>query len=228
MPPKSKYTRRPDDSGWLGVLLSKSGQLGFLCEFTRVDIVRQTPERVFFNIADGNSDHVGKEASLKKENAEKYLSDVPPNGPATAQLTYSGVPVEENSPFKGKLTQQWANGVFSGTHAQVTLNSVWDDKYTPIPPGAHMIMAPEQSHANISTARYRSSVPGLRCTDVWFPIQLAGTTGNSSRYIHVGHLSEGCVTVHELQKWNAIYDYLISSRVPGSDGQFVGNLVVKK
>lgn len=227
MPSKIKYTRRPDDSGWLGVLLTKSGQLGFLCEYTRVETLREVSGRLYFNIANGNSDHVGKEASLKNENAEKFLSDIPPDGPATLQVEYNGVPAEETSPYKGKLKQQWAILAFAGNHAQVTLNSVWDSTYTPIGSGTHMIMAPEQSHANISTAGYRTSVPGLRCTDVWFPIQLAGTTGNSGRYIHVGHLSEGCVTVHELIKWNALYDYLIRSRVPGPGGQFVGNLIVK-
>jgi hypothetical protein len=91
-----------------------------------------------------------------------------------------------------------------------------------------MIMAPDSSHGNISTAGYRNATSGLRCTDVWFPIELAGTAGNSSRYVHAGHLSEGCVTVHELTKWNALYDYLIASRVPGPGGKYVGNLMVRR
>ncbi len=74
IPSKIKYTRRPDDSGWLGVLLTKSGQLGFLCEYTRVETLREAAGRLYFNIASGNSDHVGKEASLKKENAENVWS----------------------------------------------------------------------------------------------------------------------------------------------------------
>jgi hypothetical protein len=223
-----KYTRRADDSGWLAVLLSASRQLGFLCEYTRVEIMNEIAGRLHFRISDGNSDHVGKEASLKKENADKFLVDGPPGGPASMQVQYNGAPTEEVSPFKGLLKQQWATADFGRNHAQVTLNSVWDTTYTPIPAGTHMIMAPDQSHANISTSGYRSATPGLRCTDVWFPIQVAGTPGNSGRYVHVGHLSEGCVTVHELVKWDAVYDYLIASRVPGPDGKFVGNLIVRK
>ena len=51
---------------------------------------------------------------------------------------------------------------------------------------------------------------------------------NSSRYIHVGQLSEGCVTVYELEKWTALYEYLISHRVAGSLGRRIGRLIVQK
>ncbi|WP_241492113.1 hypothetical protein [Pseudomonas sp. TTU2014-080ASC] len=88
-------------------------------------------------------------------------------------------------------------------------------------------MAPDYSHANIPTSGYRAAHPGqIRCTDVWFPIALQGTTTNSSRYIHIGHLSEGCVTFYELLKWNAIYDYLINKRERGNNGKFIGDLIV--
>jgi hypothetical protein len=221
-----KYTRRPDDSGWLGVLLRDTASLGFLCEYTAVEITQELADRTFFRVADGASAHVGKIASLRKQNAATFLSDVGPGGPASVRVKY-GARSEEVSPYKGKLDQQWGAADFSKTHAQVTLNSDWTGKFTPLPPGNHKIMAPDQSHANISTTGYRQAVPGLRCTDVWFPIQLEGIPGNSSRYIHAGHMSDGCVTVHELIKWNAVYDYLIACRSPGTSGQFVGTLIVE-
>jgi hypothetical protein len=227
-PQAAKYTRRPDDSGWLGVLLADSGQLGFLPEYTKVLPLREGDGRVFFKVLSGNTEYVGKVASLQQANAAKYLVDATLKGPATVQVRYSGSPVEEVSPFKGKLKQQWATASFGGEHARVTLNSEWSGKYTPIAPGAHLIMAPDRSHANISTAGYRNASAGLRCTDVWFPIQLEGKAGNSGRYIHAGHVSEGCVTAYELTKWNALYDYLIASSVPGSDGRYIGNLVVSQ
>lgn len=222
-----KYTRRPDDTGWLAVLISSTHQRGALCEYTKVEIFAERAGRVFFKIRDGNGAYVGDEASLTKENADKYLVSAGPSGPATMTVRYLGAPSEEDSPFKGRLKQQWAEATFNGNRATVTLNSVWDGSYTPIPAGTHTIMAPDTSHGNISTAGYRQATPGLRCTDVWFPIQLSGTTGNSSRYVHAGHLSEGCVTFHELTKWDAVYDYLISSRDPGSNGKFVGRLIVR-
>ncbi|QLL10549.1 hypothetical protein [Pseudomonas chlororaphis] len=52
--------------------------------------------------------------------------------------------------------------------------------------------------------------------------------GNSGRYVHIGHLSEGCVTFYELLKWNDIYDYLIDKRMKEGKGKYVGTLVVEK
>jgi len=223
-----KYTRRADDTGWLAVLLYDTATLGFLCEFTAVEITKETAERTFFRIADGGGAHVGKVASLRKQNAAKFLSDQGPGGPASVRVKY-GARSKEVSPVKGELDQQWAMADFSRSHARVTLNSEWTSGlYMPIPPGNHRIMAPDESHALQGAMGYRVVLGALRCADVWFPIQLEGIPGNSSRYIHCGHLSHGCVTVHELAKWNTIYDYLIACRSPGTSGQFVGTLIVEK
>jgi len=226
--PNAKYVRRADDTGWLVVLLSANRQRAALCEYTKVLPLREANGRTYFRILDGNSGFAGQEASLFTSNAEKFLSESGPKPAAEVRVAYSGAPANEVSPFKGPLLQQWAKLTFGSQQAVITLNSVWNASFTPIPAGTHRIMAPDQSHANISTQGYRQATPGLRCTDVWFPIQLAGTRGPSSRYVHVGHLSEGCVTVHELARWTALYDYLISRRVDGENGQFIGTLVVTK
>nr|WP_298145273.1 hypothetical protein [uncultured Pseudomonas sp.] len=226
----TKYTRRADDSGWLGVRLEPSGSLVFICEYTKVIILNKVGGRTYFRISDGNGSYVGKEASLKDENALKFLADAPPVEPATVHLKYDGAPVLTRSDIRGDSNkQQWAIARFNGKTARVTLNSLWGQGYTPIPPGKHRIMAPDFSHANIPTSGYRAAHPGqIRCTDVWFPIELEGTVSNSSRYIHIGHLSEGCVTFYELLKWNDIYEYLISRRVKGEGGKYIGTLLVEK
>ncbi len=222
-----KFTRRAEASGWLSVRLSRSGQLTSLCEYTRVNVGRETDGRTYFTIADGFI-AVGEEASLATANAAKYLSTVGPGGPVTVTVTYAGAPTEEVSPFKGRLKQQWANLSFSGQTATVTLNSVWNGRFQPIAPGTHAILAPDYSHKAISTAGYAAATSGMIGNDVWFPIGLFGAMTNSSRYIHVGHLSDGCVTVHQLEKWSALYEFLISHRDPGSAGKRIGSLVVRK
>lgn len=222
-----KFTRRADVSGWLSVRLSRTGQLTSLCEYTRVNVIRETDGRTYFAIADGFI-AVGQEASLTTANAAKYLSMVGPDGAVTVAVTYAGAPTEEVSRFKGKLKQQWANLSFGGQTAAVTLNSVWDGRFQPIPPGTHAILAPDYSHKAISTTGYASATSGMIGNDVWFPIGLFGSINNSSRYIHVGHLSEGCVTVHQLEKWAALYEFLISHRVQGSAGKRIGSLMVRK
>jgi hypothetical protein len=226
----TKYSRRPDDSGWLRVRLEPSGDDAYLCEFTKVTLLREKGGRTYFKVGDGNSSHVGEEASMGTQNAEKYLSSVAPKAPAIVKVKYSGSPVSVRSEIRGDTNkQQWAIASFDGKTARVTLNSVWGGQYTPLPPGTHRIMAPDQSHANISTAGYKAAHPGkVRCNDVWFPIEVEGTTGNSSRYVHIGHLSEGCVTFYELLKWNDIYDYLIDKRTKEGKGKYIGTLVVEK
>ena len=180
-------------------------------------------------MADGYN-YVGREASVSKEHAEQYLSDVGPQGPAMVNVRYVGAPSYEVSPFKGRLLQQWGELTVPGiVTAKITLNSFVNPRYTAIPPGTHTILAPDSSHArNASTAGYAAATPGMVGNDIWFPIGLNGSGINSTRYIHVGHLSEGCVTCHDLNKWTTLYSYLISHRVPGSMGKYVGQLVVRK
>lgn len=222
-----KYTRRADSTGWLQVLLTEKNTKVALCEYTRVRVTGEKNGRVYFIIVDGAIE-AGKEASLKKENADKYLSPVGPSGAASLTVTYEEGTKQERSPFKGLLTQQFAALSFNGQTARVTLNSIWGGEYTPIPVGTHSILVPDYSHATISTAGYVEATPGTVGNDVWFPIGLNGSEQNSSRYIHIGHLSEGCVTVYELTKWTALYNYLISHRVAGLAGKRVGSLTVRK
>lgn len=220
-----KYTRRAEPSGWLSVRLVRGDDLVALCEYTKVQVLRESGGRTFFRIADG-AISVGSEASLKTENAAKYLVDQGPAGAATVVATYKGAPVDAYSRFKGTLKQQFANLAFDGKTATVTLNSVWDGRFTPIPAGTHAILAPDYSHQKISTAPYAAATPGMVGNDVWFPIGLNGTLQSSSRYVHVGNLSDGCVTMYQLERWTALYEYLISHRVPGSSGLRIGSLVV--
>ena len=221
------FTRRAEASGWLSVRLTKGGQIASLCEYTQVEVTRKAEGRTFFKIVDGFI-AVGDEASLVTANADKYLSKVGPLAAATLTVVYDGPPANEVSPFQGPLKQQWATLSFDGQSATVTLNSVWNGKFSPIAPGTHAILAPDYSHKLISTSGYVASTPGMIGNDVWFPIGLFGALYNSSRYIHVGHLSDGCVTVHELGRWSAVYQYLISHRAAGSAGKRIESLVVRK
>jgi hypothetical protein len=214
--------------GWLKVAL-EDGSYAFLCEYTKVTMVKTAGGRTFFRIADGCSESVGKVASLRDDNAARYLTNKGPTvSTETVQVKY-GELAEEISRFKGRLLQQWAHLTIQGKQITVTLNSVWGTQYAPIPPGVHRIMAPDTSHANISTNGYRNAFPGkIKGNNAWFPIELAGTVGNSSRYVHIGHLSEGCVTVHEIEHWNLVYEFLIAHRMPHTNGKYVALLEVTR
>lgn len=229
----TKYVRRADDKGWLGFrpMFSHEASFIYLCEYTKLVMVKASEKYAHFQVKDGNSGFIGKEVALSHRNVPLYLSDIgPEKNAATIRVKYANLEKGVRSEIKNfAFTQQWAVAEFSGISARVTLNSVWGRAFTPIAPGRHRIMAPDFSHAEVDTSGYRAAYPGkIICTDVWFPIALEGTETNSTRYIHIGHVSEGCVTLYELIKWNALYEYLINKRVPGAQGRFVGYLIVEQ
>ena len=77
-------------------------------------------------------------------------------------------------------------------------------------------------------SQYFEEYGGMRNYDVWFPIQYTDTiTKEQDRYIHPGHVSHGCVTIYDMNKWNALYDYLISHREQSSNYRYVGDIEVK-
>lgn len=223
----TRYIRDDEATfGWVKVGLANGG-FESLCEFTKVTLIKHEGGKTYFRIADGWRS-VGQVAWLSEAHAD-HLSDKAPTVAATTLHVRYGIKSEEVSPFKGPLMQQWGTLDVAGQHVAVTLNSVWNGAFSPIPPGTHKIMVPDASHAKISTLGYRDSLPGrIKGNDCWFPIELSGTPGNSSRYVHIGHLSDGCVTVHELAKWNAVYDYLISHRLPGTQGRYCALLEVSR
>lgn len=230
-----RYTRRADRAGWLQVRLEpvtptgRTDEFTGLCEYTEVAILGAKAGRTYFKIMDGNI-AVGRKASLKTPNAALYLSTRGPGGAATVYVKYKGVPVDHKSDVQNiVIRQQWAEVSFDGKTARVTLNSSWGGSYTPILAGTHAILSPDYSHGQtVPTHRYVSASPGMIGNDTWFPIGLNDSLNNSRRYLHVGHISEGCVTMYELKMWNALYSYLISHRVAGSRGLRVGRLIVSK
>ncbi|ECF3155665.1 hypothetical protein ACVUCS_004507 [Salmonella enterica subsp. enterica] len=222
-----------DPEGWLKVKL-ESGGYSFLHENVKLIVLGEKNERIYYSVDSDKLELIGKTISLAKKNAIVCTHKKGPiQESAVLKVKYDGSPVEAVSRFKGKLVQQFAELSVNGSIIQVTLNSLWPPNFSfsPIDVGKHKIMAPDNSHnVNAPTDWYRKAFPPgtIVCNDIWFPIELEGTSGNSSRYIHIGNLSEGCVTVYDVEKWNIVYDYLISHRTPGTKGMYIGELVVEK
>ncbi|VXC25191.1 conserved hypothetical protein [Burkholderia sp. 8Y] len=225
-----RYVRLDEDThGTVGARIGSSDRNSVqLCAYTKVALLKEEGGRIYFRIIDGPYRDSGT-ASMKTEDAAHYLRGTPPTESNETLKVKYGRLGEENSPFKGRLQQQWGILKVGGENVTVTLNSVWGGRFTPIAPGRHRIMTVDGSHAHISTEGYRNTYPGrIKANDAWFPIELEGTKGNSSRYVHIGHLSEGCVTVHDILKWNTVYDFLISHRLPNTNGLYVAYLEVTK
>lgn len=66
--------------------------------------------------------------------------------------------------------------------------------------------------------------PGLKYHTVWFPVDYAGNYNSS--FVHVGNISEGCVTTYQLEMWNPLYRYLISNR-SDPEGMYVGTITIE-
>ena len=107
-----------------------------------------------------------------------------------------------------------------GVQADVTMNTNWGVGYYPLPAGTYNVGTPDAPHAGDMTNYYRAVAPSLIHDQVWFPIQFA----DKSRYVHVGNISDGCVTVISLEQWPKVCEALISHR--SDDGAYVATLTV--
>lgn len=224
---KIVYVNKVPASGWLSVALKSSGVWVPLLEYTRLQITDISHNRVYFKILDGGQKN--KIASLGENNAKEYLGSNAPKQAGAQVIVKYGAIDEVYSRARGeKYKQQTGTLIVDGISALVTLNTdlgavTIEGGFTPIPPGIYKILVPPNPHDKNMTEFYRTQVePSLRSDQVWFPIEF----GDNSRFIHLGNISEGCVTVMDLNKWNAIYKALISHRTP--DGRYVGKLTVQK
>jgi hypothetical protein len=191
-----------------------------LYNYTKVKVLKTTGGRTYFEVLEG--EHKGKTLSMGDENARQYLGDTAPvESLAKINVAYGKYEKDWVSPVKGKLSQQWATLTTpTGAKARVAMNSVWGREYTPLPPGTYSILVPDAPHDGNMTTYYRSLESTLQYDQVWFPIEY----GDNSRYLHIGHLSDGCVTVTDFKQWMGIHEYLLSHR--SKDRKYVGTLSV--
>ena len=215
---------KTDDSGWVLALKSDNKTTISLCSYTKTQVITRSNGRTLFKVCDGPNKELV--VSMKNENAGLYLSNHPKDIPAQAEASLTVVYKKRDNAWYSKarnqtLDQQMGALSFLGKTVEVTLNSDWGGGYTPIAVGEYKIKIPDSPHDGNMTSYYRNVAPKLRYDQVWFPIE----HGNNSRYVHVGNVSDGCVTVVDLEKWNDIYSYLIRHRALG--GKHVGKLVVK-
>ncbi|WP_272016272.1 hypothetical protein [Pseudomonas aeruginosa] len=219
-----RYVNKVDtDSGWL--LVGRDdlprAQWKSLFKYCKVMLIGNRDGRTYFKIMEGESQ--GKVAFLSDSNANQYLGKTAPAKNAIELvMTYGAYDENWKSVTRGRrLPQQLATGVIGGIRFEAAMNTSWGGNFFPIPPGTYTILLPDYPHTREYTDQYKVEYPGLSHHQVWFPI----AHGDNSRYVHVGNVSEGCVTVVQLKQWSAIHEALVSHR--GADGRSVGTLIVK-
>jgi hypothetical protein len=202
------------------LLDDRSALLIPLCKYTAVELIGVEHGRRRYRVLDGP--RRGAVGSLSESNAAQYLGAMAPMG-GRVQITVrygKRDPAWYSKARDRAYNQQLANLRMDGLEAQVSLDSDIDRKFTPLPDGRYVVLVPDFPHAGSMTTYYRNVAPGLAFDQVWFPIDL----GDRSRYIHVGNVSEGCVTVLDLKQWTTIHEMLVSHR--GADGNSVADLTV--
>jgi len=223
-PEQSKilYVNRVGNDGWLQTRKDNSLTLLSLAKYTKLQRIESKDHRSYFKVLDGPSK--GQTVSLADANVTTYLGPkAPVQTPVKIVVTYGAYTEGWISEARGgqKLDQQMATLEVSDLKVQVTMNTNWNQGFTPLPAGTYSILVPDGPHNSNMTRFYRSAAPGLEFDQVWFPIKY----GDNSRFIHVGNVSDGCTTVLDLENWSKIYEALISHRSP--DGTSVGVLEVK-
>lgn len=234
-----RYISNPPDSGWLWVKIEdpngvqrainiqNKGQKLVICENTKVQITQVKDGRTHFKILD----HISKgvTASLSNENSEKHLSKLGPklssNG-AELEIRYSSEPEDVWSEARRQnLSQVKGKLIFNAIAVDITVSTLPND-YTILTNGTHNILLPDFPHDANMTQFYRTENPDLKYDQVWFPIAMSDRNNISDRYIHVGAVSHGCMTVYDLEKWNKLYKYLINNR-QSDNMQYVGKLHIR-
>lgn len=217
-----RYVNEVAEDGW--VLTLEGASRMPLCKYTKVKLLGTKNGRTSFKVVDGEK--AGRTASMTVENAKQYLGAIAPkDGLVEVVIAYGKY--EEGWVSKARrderLDQQWATLSIGGLRANVTMNTNWGtaEQYFPLPPGEYRILVPDVPHRGDMTTFYRESEPSLKHDQVWFPIDF----GDRSRYVHVGNVSDGCVTVTDLSKWVDLHEILISHR--SADKKYVGKLIVK-
>ncbi len=220
---KIMYVNQVPTSGWLDVQPRDAKRRVALLEYTKLQMLKSDHGHTTFLILDGAQK--GITASLRDANAKIYLGEKAPLQTGVSVMVQYGEIKDIDSIARGELlVQQTASLSVNGLKIGITLNSHKPGKkkeHEPIPPGIYKIRLPDNPHDKDATDFYRTrEAPSLRNDQVWFPIEYDDNT----RYIHVGHLSHGCVTVMQLEKWNELYQALIEHRMSG--GKYVGQLLI--
>lgn len=213
------YINVVGDDGWI---LGKAGDgtLRPIYKYAKVLLGETKKGRTYFTPQEGASK--GVMLSMTEANAKIYLGAVGPlAGVAQIDVKYKKFEKDWYSRARDeKLDQQWAALTVGEVVAAVTMNTVWNGVFFPLPAGTYDVAVPDAPHGADMTRFYRKVEPALRSDQVWFPILY----GDNSRYVHVGNVSDGCVTVASLDKWTAICEALLKHR--SKDGKLVAKLTV--
>jgi len=216
-----RYVNEIGTDGWLQARSEATHALVPLAKYTALRIESAQADRTTFTVMDGPQ--AGKRMSVSTSNARRYLGTrAPTRSPALIEVTYGPYVPQWHSVARSQyLDQQMATLKIDGMSVNVTMNTNWGGSFYPLPAGQYEVLVPDGPHNSNMTHYYRKTYQDLIYDQVWFPIKYK----DNSRFVHIGNVSDGCVTVLDMNQWAAIHEAIISHRSP--DGMGVATLVVK-
>ena len=214
------YVNKVGHDGYVTVLIDGEGKQGKgLYMYTKLTLlgINNDGDRVTLRVEEG--EWKGRMGSMKiKDGADTFLDLTPPdNMIPTIKVKYGKFVRDWYSiPRKHKIDQQFATLTVGNISVQVTLNSDWTpgSGRTPLPVGTYEIATPDGFHDPKQTDFYTVGGEPVKDYKIWFPI----LPKSSERFIHVGHLSHGCISIIDYEKYPQIHDYLIKHRGKGKNG----------
>lgn len=174
------------DDGWLAVKPDAGGSNVSLPSFLKVKFTGRANGRDGLTVLEGAL--AGLKASVRaKSETESYLRSLPTYLP----------------PVRAKFSRG-AETLFIGSKSYRAISNS-----KPIANGIHPIQIPDFPH-DIAKHYVTPTNPYAMS---WFYLgQGNAVPGNNANYLHCGSISEGCVTVKELDRWTEVYNELILRR----------------
>ncbi|MBI0096550.1 MULTISPECIES: hypothetical protein [Gilliamella] len=217
------YVNKVGQDGYVTILIDGRGEKKHgLYMYTKLTLlgINNNGDRVRLRVEDG--EWKGLMGSMMiKGGADTYLDLTPPdNKIPTIKLKYGKfVSGWYSIPRDQKLDQQFATLTVGNISVQVTLNSDWTpgSGRTPLPVGTYEIATPDGGHPPEQTNFYTVGGVPVKNYKIWFPI----LPKSSERFIHIGHLSHGCISIIDYDKYPQIHDYLIKHRGKGKNGDTI-------
>ena len=240
------YVNKVGEDGWVTIIVE--GEYKPIYKYTKLTLLKlnKDGDRVIFRIEEGA--FKGKYGSMRIEGGVKeHLSDTAPIINAAAKITLkygkrkknwqSNIRTNLNTGMPLIYDQQLATLTIGNISVEVTLNTEWNSgRRKPLDVGTYEIALPDFPHPQKYTQAYKvggkpnqngTLVGGktVKYHTVWFPIYPL----SEQRYLHIGHVSHGCVTIIDYHKYPEIHDYLIKHRGKGKNGNnIVATLQVTK
>ncbi len=184
------YIEKLGGNGWLRVKLN-NGFTWPLPEFLKIHVVK-SGSREEFEILEGR--FRGKKASVKKKGWRWDQWDW--------DMSFFENDIRRGHPYKPSAKMR-----FYIKSEKLEIDGLGEfhaktDASNPPPLGRHDIEIPYEPHPGGDYYKGKA-----RYAKTWFRVG-----HNGDRFLHCGNVSEGCITVKEIHRWDEIYKHLIVSR----------------